>query len=32
MRITHNFSEKKLKRLFGIYLVIVSSAMFYKAI
>ncbi|WP_334020127.1 sulfite exporter TauE/SafE family protein [Alteromonas sp. S015] len=31
-KMAHNFSEKKLKRLFGIYLVIVSSAMFYKAI
>ena len=30
-KMAHNFSEKKLKRLFGIYLVIVSSAMFYKA-
>ena len=31
-KMAHNFSEIKLKRLFGIYLVIVSSAMFYKAI
>ena len=31
-KMAHNFSEKKLKRLFGIYLVIVSSAMFYKAL
>jgi uncharacterized membrane protein YfcA len=28
----HNFSEKKLKRLFGVYLVIVSIAMFSKAL
>ena len=27
----HNFSEKMLKRLFGIYLIIVSAGMFYKA-
>ena len=31
-KMAHNFSEKKLKRMFGIYLVIVSSAMFYKAL
>jgi uncharacterized membrane protein YfcA len=30
-KMAHNFSEKRLKRLFGIYLVLVSSAMFYKA-
>ena len=28
----HKFSEKTLKRLFGIYLVIVSAGMFYKAL
>jgi uncharacterized membrane protein YfcA len=28
----HNFSEKKLKRLFGVYLVIVSIAMFSRAL
>lgn len=30
-KMAHNFSEKKLKRLFGIYLVLVSTSMFYKA-
>ena len=31
-KMAHNFSEKRVKRLFGIYLVIVSSTMFYQAI
>lgn len=30
--LAHSFSEKKLKRLFGIYLVIVSTAMFIKVL
>ncbi len=29
-KMAHNFSEKKLKRLFGVYLVIVSATMFNK--